>query len=494
MKRMARREFLARLGLAGAAAVFGPGRAAAEQKQDKRLNFVFILADDLGWLDVVCYARNELKAVNRGVYETPNIDRLAGRGMMFTDAYAACPVCSPTRASIMTGKYPARLGLTEWIPGKRSSPREKIVAPKYLHKLPLAEVTLAEVLKRAGYRTGHVGKWHLGGKGNLPEDQGFDVNVAGTAAGSPAGGYFLPNRMNLPGAKKGDYLTDRLTEEGLKFIEANKDKTFFLYQSYHSVHTPIQAKKAYVEKYRAKLGRLKKRANPAYAGMVQSLDEGVGRIVKKLDDLGIADRTVVFFMSDNGGLSGVTNNAPLRAGKGHVYEGGIREPMIVFAPGITRPGGRCVTPVSSVDFYPTILELAGAKGDPKHEPDGVSLAPLLKGQPLKPRAIYWHYPHYSPQGGRPAGAVRSGKFKLMQLYEDDHVELYDLTDDIGERNNLAETMPEKAAEMHKMLRDWLKAVGARMPGPNPNYRPGASPKRRPSRKPKPSDAALPLAV
>jgi len=480
-----RRQFLGDSILAGAAVVLGPSRAAAKRQRakEKRLNFVFILADDLGWLDVVCYANNEDKAVNRDVYETPNIDRLAARGMMFTDAYAACPVCSPTRASIMTGKYPARLGLTEWIPGKRSSPREKIIAPKYLHKLPLAEVTLPEALKQAGYRTGHVGKWHLGGRGNLPQDQGFDVNVAGTAAGSPAGGYFLPNRMKLPGAKKGDYLTDRLTEEGLKFIEASSGqaKPFFLYQSYHSVHTPIQAKKVHVEKYRAKLARLKKRANPTYAGMVQSLDEGVGRIMKKLDDLGIADRTVVFFMSDNGGLSGVTNNAPLRAGKGHVYEGGIREPMIVFAPGITKPATRCATPVSSVDFYPTIVELAGAKGDPKHKPDGVSLVPLLKGAAaLGRKAIYWHYPHYSPQGGRPAGAVRSGKFKLMELYEDNHIELYDLTDDIGERNNLARKMPEKAAELHKMLRGWLKAVGARMPRPNPNYKGGRGPRRRPT--------------
>ena len=469
MKPLTRRDLL---GLTCGAAVLAARRACGQRPAGRKLNFVFILADDFGWSDPNCYGNT--------FFETPHLDALAQQGMRFTDAYAACPVCSPTRASIMTGKYPARLGLTEWIPGKRSSPREKVLAPKYLHKLPLGEVTLAEALKADGYLTGHVGKWHLGGAGNLPEDQGFDVNVAGTTAGSPAGGYFLPNRMKLPGAKKGEYLTDRLTDEGVKFIEAHRDKAFFLYQSYHSVHTPIQAKKAYVEKYRAKLAKAKRRYNPAYAGMVQSLDEGVGRIVKKLDELAISDRTVVFFMSDNGGLSGVTSNAPLRAGKGHIYEGGIREPMIVRAPGLIKPGSTCRVPVSSVDFYPTILELAGAKGDAKHKPDGVSIASLLKGGgPLNRKAIYWHYPHYSPQGGRPASAVRAGDFKLVELFEDNRVELYNLAADIGETKDLAAEMPEKAAELHKLLKNWREAVGAGMPTPNPNYNPNTRTRRKP---------------
>ncbi len=480
MDRIGRREFLTQMGRTGAALACGaaalkrPRCARAADKPATRpagLNFVFILADDLGWADTACYGSD--------FYETPHIDALARQGMRFTDAYAACPVCSPTRASILTGRYPARLGLTDWIPGMASGRGQKLLAPPFLQKLPLAEVTVAEALRAAGYATAAVGKWHLGGKGNLPEDQGFDVNVGGTAAGSPAGGYYLPNKMHLPGAKPGDYLTDRLTNEGLKVIERFRDRPFFLYQSYHSVHTPIQAKKAYAAKYQAKAAARGRRVNAAYAGMIQSLDEGVGRIVGKLDELGLAERTVVFFMSDNGGLAGVTSNAPLRAGKGHVYEGGIREPMIVRAPGMVRRGSLCRTPVISVDFLPTILELAGVGADPTHPIDGVSLAGLLKGGPAPKRdAIYWHYPHYSNQGGRPAGAVRQGDLKLLEFYEDNHVELYNLKDDPGEAVSLAEKMPDKAAELLGMLQAWRKSVGARMPTPNPRYDPRAAPRGR----------------
>jgi len=480
-----RREFLARVSQSAIAAAFGqsvlPTRSARAQAADRdRLNFIFILADDLGWADPTCYGQS--------FYETPNIDRLAAAAMRFTDAYAAAPVCSPTRASIMTGKYPARLGLTEWVPGKRSSAREKVVAPTYLREMPLSEITLAEALRTAGYATGHVGKWHLGGTGHLPEDQGFDVNIAGTHAGSPAGGYFLPNRMKLPGAKQGDYLTDRLTAEGLEFVKAHANRPFFLYQSYHSVHTPIQSKKAYEEKYKRKSLEQDVRINPKYAGMVQSLDEGVGRIMAALSELGIAEKTVVFFMSDNGGLSGVTSNAPLRAGKGHVYEGGIREPMIIRAPGLTQAGSVSGVPVTSVDFYPTILDLAGVPLPSGHVVDGISMVPVLRGGALEREALFWHYPHYSPQGGRPAGAVRMGSYKLLEFYDDGSLELYDLSRDIGEAMNLVGTMLDRAAAMHSLLKTWRTEVGARMPTPNPDYDPNAA--RRGGRQTQP---AKPLA-
>jgi len=436
-------------------------RADAEPPATDRPNVVFMLFDDMSWSDPVCYG-------NR-FYETPNMDRLARQGMRFTDAYAACPVCSPTRASIMSGKYPATLNLTDWLPGMHPRNR-RLIGPEFIRQLPLAEITIAEALKGAGYVTGSVGKWHLGGTGFLPEDQGFAVNVAGTAAGSPAGGYYLPNKMNLPGAKQGEYLTDRLSIEGCNFIKKNRDESFFLYLSHHSVHTPIQGKRELVEKYGKKFAAIEVKKNAAYAAMVQSADESVGRVLDTLDELGIADRTVVFFMSDNGGLSGVTSNAPLREGKGHVYEGGIREPMIVRWPAVVEAGSTCSVPVSSVDFYPSILEICGVTGDARQKLDGESIVPLLKQTgDLRREAIFWHYPHYSPQRGVPAAAVRQGDYKLMELYEDGHLELYNLAEDIGEQNNLAEKMPEKTAQLHKLLVDWRKRVDARMPKKNSHY-------------------------
>ena len=467
-----RRRFLKGVGVVAAApaAVI----AAGADKAGDKPNIIFILADDLGWSDVNCFGHR--------FHETPNIDRLAVGGMRFTDAYAACPVCSPTRASIMTGKYPARIGLTDWIPGMRSGTRFKLLMPEFTAKLPLEEVTIAEALKAGPYVTGAVGKWHMGPKGHWPEDQGFDVNIAGNHTGTPAGGYHLPNRMSLKNMKKGAYLTDRLTDEGIAFIEANKARPFFLYQSYHSVHTPIQAKAAYVAKYKAKPSPDGRKYNPTYAGMVQSLDEGVGRILKTLDDLDLARRTVVFFMSDNGGLRSVTAVVPLREGKGHIYEGGIREPMIIRYPPIIKAGSTCAVPVSSVDFFPTILELAGVKLS--HKVDGVSLVPLLKGgKALGRKAIYWHYPHYSPQGGRPASAVRMGDYKLVKLYETGRIELYNLKDDISEKTDLADRQPERAAEMTKLLDDWLKDTGAKFPTANPNYGKGGAGRKRGSGKP-----------
>ncbi len=478
---MNRRDFLKIIGL-GAAALAVPGCASINQqaarKPNKKLNFVFILIDDLGWTDVGCYGSS--------FYETPNIDKLASEGMLFTEAYAACPVCSPTRASILAGKYPARLGITQWIGGS-NEPTE------YRHYMPLEEVTVAEALKSAGYATGFVGKWHLGSKDYYPQHQGFDINIGGDYSGAPPT-YFYPYKKRNraleempPGGEEGEYLTDRLTDESLKFVEANKDRPFLLYLSHYAVHTPIESKPALTNKYKTKAerlpasegprfvpvyGRYKTRQvqdNPAYAGMVQSVDESVGRVMKKLEELGLADNTVVIFMSDNGGLStvpreGPTSNLPLRAGKGWLYEGGIREPMIIKWPGVVKPRSVCSEPVTSTDFYPTMLEMTGLPLMPKQHIDGESLVHLLKGRgKLNRKAIYWHYPHYHGSGNRPSGAVRAGDYKLIEWYEDNSVELYNLRDDLSEKHDLAAKMPKKAAELRRMLHKWRKQTNAKMP-------------------------------
>ena len=429
-----------------------------------RPNFVFILADDLGFKDLHCYGSK--------IHSTPNLDRLAGQGMRFTSAYTASSVCSPTRASIMTGKYPARIDLTIWLGGRGGAPA--------VDHLPLEEVTIAEALSAGGYATAHVGKWHLGGAPYYPQHQGFDVNIAGNHTGTPAGGYYLPNRMDLPGAKKGDYLTDRLTDEGLKLIEAaaKKKRPFFLYQAYHSVHTPIQGKRELVAGYaRCAHGRLGaqqggRKLNPHYAAMVHSLDEGVGRILAKLDELGIAQNTAVFFFSDNGGFShsggrknNVTDNTPLRRGKGYSYEGGHRVPLIVRYPPLVKPGSTCHTPVISTDFYPTILELAGLDPMPQQHVDGMSIAAVLRNpdRTLQRDALYWHYPHHSPQGGTPSGAIRVGNFKLIEFFGDGRVELYNLAEDLSETRDLSAKMPQRAGRLHAQLLDWRKAVDAKLP-------------------------------
>ncbi|HUT90000.1 MAG TPA: sulfatase [Thermoguttaceae bacterium] len=434
---------------------------------------MLILADDLGWADLGCYGNT--------YHQTPSLDRLAAQGMRFTDAYAASSVCSPTRSSIMSGKYPARNDLTIWL-GGHSPANARLLDPPFATELALEEVTIAEALQAAGYATASVGKWHLGGEPFYPEHQGFDLNVAGTSAGSPAGGYFLPNKMNLPGAKQGEYLTDRLTDEALGFIDAHPREPFFLYLPYHVVHTPIQGKKELIALYEKRMKPGQKNTNAAYAAMVHTLDENVGRITAKLDELRLADRTAVFFFSDNGGYHRVTSNAPLRAGKGYSYEGGHREPLIVRLPGRVEAGSVCSTPVVSVDFYPTILELAGAPGDPRHNAalDGVSIVPLLDGTGVPQRdAIYWHYPHYSPQGGTPSGAIRLGDFKLIEFFEDGHLDLYNLAEDIGEATDLVDAMPEMAQRLHGMLVAWRKRVDAKMPSPNPNAGKKPPPRRVP---------------
>ena len=436
-------------------------------------NIVFILLDDMGWRDLACFGST--------FFETPNIDRLAGQSMKFTDAYAACPVCSPTRASIMTGKYPAHLALTNFIPGSPKGRNTKLIEPSFEQQVPLEEITIAEALKPAGYVSGHVGKWHMGGSKYNPDKQGFDLSYV-------TGGSHFDWKVNPPfESRKGVYLADALTDEAETFIEANKDKPFFLYLCHFAVHIPLQAKKEYLPKYEAKAKPDNPQHNAIYAAMIQSVDESVARLMKKLDDLKISDRTVIIFMSDNGGLSvkeavntPSTSNAPLRAGKGYLYEGGIREPMFVKWPGAVKPASECHVPVSSVDFYPTILEIAGVTRPRKQILDGVSLVPLLKQTgALKRDALYWHYPHYSNQGAFPGAAIRQGDFKLIEFYEDGHQELYNLKDDIGETNNLADKMPLKATELRRMLDAWLKEMNARMPTPNPNFDP-SNPYRGPS--------------
>jgi arylsulfatase A len=439
------------------------------QKQPP-LNFIFILIDDMGWRDVG-YNGSEL-------FETPNIDKLATQGMRFTNAYAACPVCSPTRASIMTGKYPARLGITNFLPGKHNLPHSKLIAPLCRQELPLEEVTIAEALKTAGYRSAAIGKWHLGGPDYYPEKQGFDVNVAGTQAGSPKS-YFFPQWTPNPPitAEPGAYLPDRLTDSTLEFIKENRANPFFVYLAHYSVHIPLEAKQDMIERYskRIKPGALQN--NATYAAMVASVDESVGRILQALDEMKLADRTAIIFMSDNGGLASAeykgqtpTSNKPLKAGKGFLYEGGIREPMIVKWPGVTKAGSQCDVPVISTDFYPTMLEMAAITKDPGNPADGVSLVPLLKQTGIpKQEALFWHYPHYSNQGGRPGAAMRQGDFKIIEWYEDGSVELYNLRDDIGEAHNLAVRMPDKTRDMKARLDAWLKEMNPEMPKPNPDY-------------------------
>jgi arylsulfatase A-like enzyme len=459
----------------------------AQGPSAERLNIIFILIDDLGWRDVGCYGNM--------TYDTPNVDRLASQGMRFTDGYAACNCCSPTRASIMTGKYPARLHLTDWIPGSTFA-WAKLRSPNWTKYLPLKEVTIAEALKPAGYVAGHVGKWHLGDEPYRPEMQGFDFNFGGCAKGSP-GSYFFPYRIPvIPEGEEGEFLTERLTEEALKFIETNRNRPFFLHFSHYTVHTPIQAKKEVIAKYRARGLPATGATNATFAAMVESMDQSVGRVMAKLEELGIDDRTVIFFMSDNGGVArqiasspdqqkqakhcfATTTNAPLREGKGSPYEGGSREPWIVKWPGVVEPGTTCGVPVTSVDFYPTILEIAGAPGVGEHVVDGMSIVPLLKQQveTLHRKAIYWHYPHYNMAGEagvRPHGIVRSGAYKLIEYYEDGRAELYDLDSDIGETNDLAARMPEKVEELRKMLHEWLGSVDAQMPVPNPSYDPSVA--------------------
>ncbi len=455
------------------------GSIALAARQADRPNIVFFLADDLGYMDIGANNRNTF-------YETPNIDGLARRGMRFTQGYAASPVCSPTRASIMTGKYPVRTGVTDYIGENR--PGRLLPAPNADH-LPLEEITLAERLRDAGYATFFAGKWHLGGGDYSPNAQGFGPGL--TSGAGPKGSvqfWFPQSDVPAPAPPDDPKTTDRIANEAVRFIAAHADKPFFAYLPFLAVHTPIQARRDLVEKYERKKasappaawGRERQREvrlvqnHATYAAMVEQLDTAIGRVLAALDRTGLTGRTIVVFTSDNGGLSTSeghpTSNSPLRAGKGWPYEGGIREPWIILAPGLTEPGSVCDTPVVSTDFYPTLLALAGLPLFPEQHSDGVSLVPLLKGDRLQRGApLFWHYPHYGNQGGAPSGAIRDGDWKLIEWYEDGSLEIFNVRDDPGETRNLAVEQPALAKRLHTTLVAWRKSVNAVMPTPNPDF-------------------------
>lgn len=461
--------------------------------QPVRPNIVFILLDDMGWRDLGCYGSS--------FYETPVLDRLAAEGMRFTTAYAACPVCSPTRASILSGRYPARVGVTDWI---GAGTRGRLIDAPYIDHLPASEYCLARGLKAGGYRTWHVGKWHLGRRPFYPENHGFDVNIGGFDWGCPRKGYFSPYHFEtLADGPVGEYLTDRLTDEAIRLVRRNDGRPFFLNLWHYAVHTPIQVKAEDLARCQAKAKKLgldkvdpfevgelfpcehkkdqhvirrKIQSDPAYAAMVENLDWNTGRLLKSLEETGQAENTIVIFTSDNGGLAtsegSPTSNAPLAEGKGWMYEGGTREPLIVRWPGVTKPGRLCEVPTTSPDFYPTLLEMAGLPSMPQQHCDGESLVPLLAGgTSLKREAIYWHYPHYGSQGGTPGASIRCGDYKLIEFFEDSHVELYNLREDVREDCNLAREKPEIVSRLRTMLHNWQQSVQARMPQVNPDYVP-----------------------
>jgi len=462
-----------------------PLLSQAEQKS-KPLNFVFFLVDDLGWTD--------LKTFGSSFYDTPNCDRLAATGMKFTNAYAACPVCSPTRASIMTGRYPTRIGVTDYIgaPAGRAWRRNtKLLPAVYTRQLELKEFTIAEALKQKGYATFFAGKWHLGNQGFWPEDQGFDVNMGGHHRGGPYGGkkYFSPyGNPRLPNGPDGEHLPDRLASETVKFMTANKDKPFFAYLSFYSVHTPLISREDLKQKYQARkkeLGLVAKwgqehnrkvrlvQEHAVYGGMIEAMDMAVGKVLDGLKALNLEKNTVVFFMSDNGGLSTSeghpTSNLPLRGGKGWMYEGGIREPMMVRWPGVTKPGSVNDSPITSTDFFPTILEIASLKLNLPLPTDGVSFTSALRGEKHDRGPMYWHYPHYGNQGNAPTAAVREGDWKLIEWYEDGKLELFNLKEDISEKNDLSKKHPDKVKTLSAKLTNWRKETGARMPTQNKKF-------------------------
>ncbi len=453
-------------------------------KKEKQPNFVFILVDDLGWADVKCNFPESF-------YDTPNIDKMAENGVRFTQAYSANPVCSPSRAALLTGKHPNCLGITDWIPGDDPQKRP-LLGPKDRNELALEEITIAEKLKEKGYKTGFVGKWHLGGENFYPENQGFDINIGGNDKGSPPGGYYSPYKNpKLTDGPEGEYLTDRLTSEGIKFINENAEEPFFLYLSYYTVHRPIEASQKFIEQYKEKREKLapeevpyhqegegwtkKMQEDAAYASMVAAMDENVGRIMQTLHKQGLDKNTWVIFTSDNGGLSTLhkkeapTSNGPLRAGKGWCYEGGIRVPLVINGPSILNPGRTTDQPVIGMDFFTTILNLAGVEHS---DNDGVDLSTLLtEEKPLNRDELFWHYPHYHGSAWKPGSAIRKGDWKLVIHYEDNSTELFNLKDDPGETTNQVNNNPEKATELKTLLDKKLAESNAKFPEPNPDFAP-----------------------
>lgn len=434
------------------------------RNDDEKPNFLFILADDFGWSQLGCYGSD--------FYETPNIDSLAAQGMRFTDAYAACPVCSPTRASIMTGRYPARLRLTDFIPGGNYA-HEKYMQPEWQKCLPLEEVTIAEVLKTAGYATASFGKWHLSIDKKPPKSLPYNPDKQGFDE------WFVTYKPSSKSDREGDaHNVEAITERSLDFLDEHKDRPFFLYVTHNTIHAPALGKKKLVDKYANKPGSDLPQNNPVLGAMIEELDNSVARLLEKLDELEIADKTIVVFFGDNGGLERDAKQTPLRSGKANLYEGGIREPLIVRWPGVVTPGSACSEPVTSVDFFPTFAEIIGSENEAKNPVDGVSLLPLLtQRSTLGRRAIYWHYPHYHSSSIGPCGALRVGDYKLIEWFDEticgpgNELELYNLKEDIGERNNLAKRMPKKTRDLKEMLSTWRRKVSAQMLTPNPNYNP-----------------------
>ncbi len=446
----------------------------AEAAISTQPNVIVILADDLGWTDLACFGSD--------FYETTHLDALAADGMKFTQNYSACTVCSPTRAALLTGKYPARLHITDWIPGQMPD-NPKLLVPDWTKYLPHDEITLAEVFKSAGYATATIGKWHLGTQPFYPETQGFEFNIAGTDKAAPPSFHAPWKIPTISEGKEGEYITDRLAAEAVKFIEQTREKPFFLYLPHFAVHTPIQGRADLVAKYLAKLQPHHRHRNIEYAAMVESLDTAVGSVLSKLKDLKLDDRTIVVFTSDNGGriTQETTTNVPLRFGKASAYEGGVRVPLIIRWPGVIQPGRVSDAPVITMDLYPTVLEVAGVANLKSNSStgesgkDGMSLVPLLRQSgELPKRDLFWHYPHhqhYQLGGTMPYAAIRSGDYKLIEFFNDMHVELYHLVDDIGEERDLANSQPERVNELRSRLHVWRSQVGAQMPTANPNYDP-----------------------
>jgi len=444
-------------------------------------NIILFLIDDLGWKDLGCQGST--------FYQTPQIDRLAAEGVRFTDAYAACAVCSPTRAAVLTGKYPARLMLTDWLPSGRWNPKAKLQSGRFLRGLPVEEVTLAEALREAGYRTAHIGKWHLGSEPFcLPEHHGFDVNIAGNAHGAP-GSYFFPYHGDwlIPGTghrvkwevldegKPGEYLTDRLTDEAVKFIRDSRETPFFLYFPHYGVHTPIQANPQVTAKYE-RVAEAERQGKPEYAAMVESIDDSVGRVMNTLKELKLDQNTVILFTSDNGGFYNATSNAPLRANKGAYYEGGIRVPLIIKWPGVAKAGHVVSTPVTSTDLFPTCLTAAGLPTLPNQHRDGLDLTPVLKGgDALSRECLFWHFPHYNEHPSSvPCSVIRKGPWKLIESFDPEGVELYHLYDDLSETQNLATERTDLVDELRRELEAWRQEVGAERMRPNPDHDPTAA--------------------
>jgi arylsulfatase A-like enzyme len=470
--------------------------AACQSKEEDTApespNVLFILADDLGNHDLSCMGSN--------YYETPNIDRIAREGVIFTNGYAACQVCSPSRASIMSGRSPARHGITDWIGARtgtewRSAGRHnQLLPPEYVHQLPADYTTLPEAMKGAGYKTFFAGKWHLGNEGSWPTDHGFDINKGGWDKGSPIGGYFSPwENPNLENREAGENLSMRLAKETVAFLETPRDTPFFAFLSFYAVHGPIQTTREKWSKYRDKAEAMgiaesgfemghflpirQVQDNPVYAGLVEAMDDAVGLVLNALDELGLAENTIVIFTSDNGGVAAgdafATSNLPLRAGKGYQFEGGIREPYFIKVPWIDAASKEIDVPATGMDFYPTILELAGIPLKPEEHQDGVSLVPLLKGNSIAERPLYWHYPHYGNQGGEPSSIIRDGNWKLIHYYEDGREELYQLDKDPMEKADVAANHPEIKERLSKQLFVYLNEVGARYPEKDPEYDPEA---------------------